>query len=251
MFKAILFFAIHLMVIFLLFFTTKFSLFSKQNEFHFSKAQRVNHAPKVKIVSPKNNSEYAANSVIRYQIRVSDQEDGDSKFGEINSKEVFLEIRYVNDTSKALANMKEGENNNGGLSIIRTSNCMNCHAFKSKLIGPSFEQMTTRYKYSAAEEDSLSNHILQGSSGRWGTPKMPSNTDLNKEQAKKIVSWLFRNANNSAVNYLAGTEGSFKLNSPADSLKNVVLIASYTDHGVKGQTGQKLQGKDIILLHEK
>ncbi len=60
-----------------------------------SKKQIENHAPIVKILSPKNNSSYSSNSAIPYEISVSDKEDGESKYQEINPKEVFLEIKYV------------------------------------------------------------------------------------------------------------------------------------------------------------
>ena len=128
---------------------------------------------------------------------------------------------------------------------------MNCHAFKSKLIGPSFYEITRRYSLAEKVEDTLVNHLLNGSTGRWGPAKMPSNSNLNKAQAKNIIEWLFKNAADPTVNYLAGTEGSFRLNSPADSLKNVILIASYTDHGVKDQPFQNMKGEDMIILHGK
>jgi hypothetical protein len=47
-------------------------------------AQAVNHPPTVKIQSPKANDTYAENAQVRYEIDVSDAEDGDSKFQEIN-----------------------------------------------------------------------------------------------------------------------------------------------------------------------
>jgi hypothetical protein len=39
----------------------------------------VNHPPAVKIVSPKANDAYEENSRVRYEINVSDREDGESK----------------------------------------------------------------------------------------------------------------------------------------------------------------------------
>ncbi|MDE3182287.1 MAG: hypothetical protein KGM16_02605 [Bacteroidota bacterium] len=250
--KGTIFFTLNLLIVLILFSAIHVPFIRQKNHFNFYKKQSQNHAPVVKILSPKNNTAFRWNSEVPYEISVSDREDGESKYQEINPKEVFLEIKYVNDTAKTLALIKKNNATDpAGLSILKTSNCMNCHAFKSKLIGPSFYEIIHRYKPFAKTEDTLVTHILNGSKGRWGNVQMPSNTKLNVSEAKKVISWLFKNAADSTVNYLAGTEGSFRLNSPADSLKNVILIASYTDHGVKDQPHQNMKGEDLIILHGK
>ncbi len=80
---------------------------------------------------------------------------------------------------------KNNQKDSPGLSVIKISNCMNCHAFKSKLIGPSFYEITQRYKPVRKTEDTLVNHILNGSKGRWGNVQMPSNNKLNYAMLKK------------------------------------------------------------------
>src|ERR1700761_9010179 len=97
-----------------------------------------NHAPIVKIINPKNNGTFDWDAPINYEITVSDKEDGDSKFDEINAKEVLLEVRYFNSASKVPSANAVVANNAPGLTVIRTSNCFNCHDFNGKGIGPSF-----------------------------------------------------------------------------------------------------------------
>jgi cytochrome c len=235
-----------LSIFYILFSFTLFSFSHLKPSHYFSKNQTENHAPVVKIISPKNNSIYSVNSQVPYEIRVSDKEDGDSKYQEINTKEVFLEIKYTNDTAKALEMIQKNEQKNAdGLSIIKASNCMNCHAFKTKLIGPSFYDITHRYKLLSNTQDTLINHILNGSKGRWGNVQMPSNNKLNADEARNVIHWLFKNAGDSTVTYLAGTEGALRL---TPSFKNVILIASYTDHGTKENRGQNLRGEDRIII---
>lgn len=252
MIKATAVFVTTLLIFFILFSFTLFSFSSRKGYDPVHTNQIKNHAPVVKILSPKNNSSYDFNSQMAYQISVSDKEDGESKYQEINPKEVFLKIKYVNDTVKALElTGKREEDAAEGLSIIKTTNCMNCHAFKTKLIGPSFYDIIQRYTPVSTTEDILASHILNGSNGRWGNVQMPSNNKLNAQEAKRVVIWLFKNAGDSTTNYLAGTEGSFRLSPPAASLKNVILIASYTDHGLKDNPGQNLKGQDAIILQVK
>ena len=250
MLKGTSFLMINLFIVFILFSSLNLNFYTKQNEhLFFPKKQDANHRPIVKIISPKNNSTYTWKSRVPYQINVSDKEDGESKYQEINPKEIFLEIKYVEDTSGALVQLKEDNQIDAvGLAAIKTSNCMNCHAFKSKLIGPSFEQICKKYPHLPNYEDTLSSHILNGSTGRWGTAQMPSNKDLNKSQAKQIIEWIFKNAADPNVNYIVGNDGSFILTPPSNSSKYALLIASYTDHGTKEHPYQKLMGEYKIVI---
>ena len=215
--------------------------------------QEENHAPVVKIVFPKDNSFFEPNTTVRYKITVSDKEDGESRFGEINPKEVFMQIKYVSDTTQWRKFTQIIEKDPPGFAAIRTSNCMNCHAFKSKLIGPSFYEINKRYQHSKSQTDSLATHIIQGSSGIWGTAKMPANNDLGAQQAKEIVDWIFNTAGKENLNYYAGTEGAVRLQKPNESEKNgaFILTASYTDHGVKNNRQQSEKGQDQVIMNLK
>jgi cytochrome c len=216
-------------------------------------AQPTNHPPTVKIVSPKGGSIYEENAQVRYEIEVSDQEDGDSKFQEINSTEVLLIVRHYSSPEAAEAAMSRTTvDEPPGLGTLRTSDCLNCHAFDARLIGPSFADIRKRYPYSQASVDSLSRHILQGTSGVWGSIKMPSHPELTMEQAAACVTWILKTAGDSESNYYTGTEGAFRVTVPSDSKSRdkgmLVLTASYTDHGLKDDPSQRMQGRDAIRI---
>lgn len=224
--------------------------FSKEDSSALNKKIEVeNNPPVVKIISPQNNSSYGLNSVVSYEISVSDKEDGESKFGEINPKEIFLEIKYLKNPGDGIVQSQIKEDL-PGLATIKKSNCMNCHFFKTKLIGPSFCDITRRYAGLANIQDTLATHILKGSKGRWGDVQMPSNNQLNWSQAQEVIQWIFKNATDSTIDYMAGAEGSFRLH-PPDTYKNALLIASYTDHGSKEEPGKGLKGQDVVLIQVK
>src|SRR5690348_7798976 len=107
--------------------------------------RQQNHAPVVKIISPTNNSSYNANAQVHYKISVSDKEDGESKYDEIEPKQVLLEVKYFNDTSK-IDTANANSNDAPGLAAMKTSNCFNCHGFDNKVIGPSFSDINKKYK---------------------------------------------------------------------------------------------------------
>ena len=215
-------------------------------------AKPVNHPPTVKILSPKADGAYEENSQVRYEIDVSDQEDGASKFQEINPTEVLLIVRHFSSAAAAEAAMGRAITDDPpGLGIIRTSDCLSCHAFDAKLIGPSFADIRQRYPYSQANVDALSHHIIEGASGVWGRIKMPSHPDLTMEQAAAGVTWILNTGADPETSYYTGTEGSFRVTIPATQAQGkgmLVLIASYTDHGLKDHPGQRMQGRDAIRI---
>jgi cytochrome c len=216
--------------------------------------QPTNHPPTVKIVSPKPDGIYEENAPVRYEIDVSDKEDGESKFQEINSAEVLLMVRHFTNPEAAEAAMRAITDDPPGLDTLRTADCLNCHAFEARLIGPSFADIRKRYPYSQANVDSLSRHILQGTSGTWGSIKMPSHPELTMETAAACVTWILQTAADPETSYYTGTEGSFRVTIPPDSKAKdkdkemLVLIASYTDHGLKDDPNQRMQGRDALRI---
>ena len=211
-------------------------------------SQQENHPPVVKIISPQNNSAFDKDAAVTYKISVSDKEDGDSKFDEINVKEVLLEVRYLKN-GKAPAN----PSGNPGLNMIMGSNCVNCHNFNSKAMGPSFYEISKRYPSSKANTDSLVKHIRGGSTGLWGKEKMPGHPELTAAEAQIIVQWIMKNATDPNVSFYTGTDGYFRIKaSDSQSSKGTYLLtASYTDHGLKDVPGKRLRGQDAVIVTTK
>ena len=216
-----------------------------------NKKHQQNTAPLVKIIAPKNNSETNWNTQLNYSITVSDKEDGESKYDEINPKEVLLEVKYIGDDSKIpQALNKRVASDPQGLASIKTSNCFNCHAFNSKSIGPSFYDIKKKYKATHENVALLVKHTREGSTGIWGKASMPTHTELAKDETKKIVEWILQNAS-SNTSYYIGTERSFRIQHTTVSKRKAayLLTASYTDHGIKDAPDQRLKGQDIIVIH--
>jgi cytochrome c len=206
-----------------------------------------NNPPVVKIISPQNNSTFDSNAPVTYKISVSDKEDGDSKFDEINAKEVLLEVRQITKSKTAL---NKGAQDDPGLSIIMTSNCINCHNFNSKSIGPSFYEINKKYPITKANTDTLIKRIREGSSGLWGgKEKMPTHPELSIAETRSAVQWILKNSADPNVSYYIGLEGFFRI-SPATK-GAYVLTASYTDHGLKDVPGKRLRAKDVVTIKSK
>ena len=181
-----------------------------------------NDPPIVKIVAPEPGSEYKWNDAIRYSIRVADKEDGDTKFDEIPASQVLLEVRI--ETQNKLSTRL---NDKSALHAMMKSNCMNCHAFNSKLIGPSYFDIGR--KYGNAGADQLVTRIREGSSGIWGNTVMPTHRELTIEETMKMVRWILDNGDTEDVKYYMGIEGAVRLTKPQVESKSITLVASYLD----------------------
>lgn len=185
-----------------------------------------NQPPVVKITLPKPNENFQAGSQLRYSINISDKEDGDTKFDEINSNEILLTVSA--DGARP--------NDNTALHSMMSSNCMNCHAFNSKLIGPSFQDIGIK-KSNVAE---LVKHVKEGSSKVWGEIVMPSHPELSDEEIGKMIKWILKYKDEKNVEYYLGKEGSVRLQKQG----TIKLTAGYLDHN-------NAMGENTVSIHVK
>jgi len=211
-------------------------------------AQQQNHAPVVKLIAPAPNAVFAPGSPISYQVNVSDKEDGDTKYDEINVKEILLQVSYVKDRSKIAALLKNPVIDDAqGLAVITHSNCFNCHNFNSKSIGPSFLEICKHYPAAKINIDSLASRIKKGSAGLWpGKEKMPAHPELTDDEIKSTVQWMFKNAADPNIAYYNGTPGIIRI--PQDKPGSYIITASYTDHGIKNSAERHLKGYDRVSI---
>jgi cytochrome c len=216
-------------------------------------AQQSNLPPIVKIVSPSANSAFSLHAAVHYSIAVADKEDGDSRYDEINPKEVLLQVRFIHDPS-VLENAlnKPVTSDAPGLAILRSSNCFNCHSFDSKVIGPSFKDINRKYPSTRGNIDLLVKSIAEGSSGVWGNVPMPKHPEFTREEIREMVQWMLQLKAQPDMNYYVGLEGSFVLDSIRRSSNSglYLLTASYLDHGL-GNSGGRLKGQHVIMIQGK
>lgn len=227
-----------------------------------------NEAPFVKIQSTKAGIPLPAASPIRYEITVTDKEDGDSRYDEINPKEVVLMIRAAGSSPSATHGLRSGPQNaasladplkDPGLALMARSNCFNCHRFNGKLIGPSLADIARHYQNTTATTDTISKRIKDGSAGIWGKEKMPSHPEVTMEDIHAMVRWIEKYAAAPGITYQNGITGVLQFpasaSAPAPTPGSTptpgtyTLTAAYTDHGTKDtKTGPWLTGLDQVTF---
>lgn len=214
----------------------------------------ANTPPKVFIANPVADAKFGWDEVVRYNIKISDAEDGKSEYEEINVNEVLMEVSYFNTISKAKTYMAEKAKSNGehpGLTLLKSADCFSCHTSKGKLIGPSFELIAKKYTANKATIDKLTNNVINGSSGVWGSLPMPPHPGMKPAAVNEIVNWILTKNNNPDITFYPGVEGAFRTKQkPANQSGNtvIVLTGSYLDHGEKESKQNRKYGQYSLLL---
>lgn len=77
--------------------------------------------------------------------------------------------------------------------LAQSKNCMACHAVATKMVGPSYKDVATKYKDDKDAVKKLALTIQKGSTpgkGNWGPVPMPANTQVNDADAAKLATWV-------------------------------------------------------------
>lgn len=74
----------------------------------------------------------------------------------------------------------------------KKNNCTACHAIDKKVVGPSWMDISKKYKGDATAADKLLVKISKGGSGAWGSMPMPANDAAGKKQddMKKLTQFI-------------------------------------------------------------
>ena len=86
-------------------------------------------------------------------------------------------------------------NAQGDEALVKSKNCMACHAVDARRIGPSYKEIAKRYAGQKDVEAMLAEKIIKGSKGAWkqelkAEVLMPPNARVKPEEAARIVQWI-------------------------------------------------------------
>ncbi len=74
--------------------------------------------------------------------------------------------------------------------LAKAKNCLACHSVANKVVGPAFKDVAAKYAGQKDAEDKLTQKVLKGSSGTWGTVPMPANAQVSEAEARTLVKWV-------------------------------------------------------------
>jgi len=77
-----------------------------------------------------------------------------------------------------------------GEKLINKSDCIGCHNKVNKIIGPSYMDIAKKYPATEKNINYLSDKIIKGGTGVWGTMPMTAHNTLKPTDAKLMVKYI-------------------------------------------------------------
>ena len=74
--------------------------------------------------------------------------------------------------------------------LMEKSDCYTCHSIDTKLIGPSFDEISKKYEHQNNTIEKLVDKIINGGSGVWGEVPMQAHSQMSKEDATEMVNFI-------------------------------------------------------------
>ena len=119
----------------------------------------------------------------------------DGRLGLLPKEETYFRAYFVSQPTVENSNKpsdEEGETQSLGQRIIAKNDCKTCHNEKVKTIGPAYKQIAERYPWNEETVNALTNKIIAGGAGIWGTQAMSAHPELPVLDAKEMVRYILR-----------------------------------------------------------
>ncbi|MVM30941.1 c-type cytochrome [Spirosoma sp. HMF4905] len=213
-----------------------------------------NEPPVVSLDMPASNkSFYAPNKPFRYDVNVTDKEDGTLGKG-INPERVAVNIDYLAEGYDKVAitqghrSADAGAQLSKGQKLIEAGDCKACHSVDKKSIGPAYHDVAQKYKGDGTALDRLMKKVIAGGSGVWGETPMSAHPQLSATDASEMVAYILTLANEKAKAQTLPANGTYTAKVPdGDKGKGVYMVrAAYADKGANGLPS--LRAEQTLML---
>jgi len=202
-----------------------------------------NTPPQVQFEAPQDGDFFTPGEPISYKVHVVDAEDGDSRqYEELMDSRVFVSAQWSRSDGKE-------EVSHPGLALMKQSDCFNCHALETKIVGPPYVDVANKYRGQPGALEASVQRVIKGSIRLWGDAPMLPHESFTTDQIRLMVQWIFdlkAGAGNAGLTRgLAGTI----IAPPDQNVRVATLEAAYTDAG-RAPAGP-LSGKAQLKLRSR
>ncbi|MCF2443495.1 PQQ-dependent sugar dehydrogenase [Dyadobacter sp. CY345] len=214
-----------------------------------------NEPPQVSVDLAGNKTFFFADKPIAYAVNVSDKEDGSLSDGKIKPDQVAVSIDYTSegfDYAEVIQSQRSVDASTQfavAQVLMSKSDCKVCHQPNTKSVGPSFADVSNKYKGQSGALEKLVKKVLEGGSGVWGEVAMAAHPALPVADAEVIVKYIL-NSTDKTLSTLP-IKGDYKPEIPkGDNGKGSVIIrAAFTDRAVGGaKTIPAQTSEEMIVL---
>lgn len=196
-----------------------------------------NAPPELRILEPMGGF-FDPGQPIRYELFVNDVEDGTNDY-DLADKLDLLEIDG-DSSGRASVNARKisgkfamthdsSDSSPPGLTLMKGSDCFNCHDVHQKRVGPPLIEVSKKYRDDAHALARSVDRVLLGSTGVWGKIPMISHKQHSREEVYTMVEWIYGLRDAGAMQVVRGFVGEVMVDPQYSG--GVMMEASYTDLG--------------------
>ncbi len=208
-----------------------------------------NPPPEVHFRSARNKSFFWEGRPFEYSLDVSDAEDE-----RIDPARARVLFGY--DPSPSTLRQDPQEYGNVpkavplGYSLIERSDCKACHVIQGKSVGPSYTEVSRRYKGQPAALPALVRKVISGGAGNWGENLMSAHPQLAPQDVEEMVKYMLSLTEEQREMETLAPEGSVAFTRhKADEPRGVyTLSGSYTDTGANGI--QPIKSSEVLKFRK-
>ena len=206
-----------------------------------------NTEPTVEVLLGGNsNSFFVPGQPVEYEVKISDPEDGSA----IDPDNIYVSVDYMEGWDEVGLSLghQEASIKASGLANIEASDCKSCHLVNEKSAGPSYLEISKKYKDQRRAIRYLGDKIQSGGSGVWGEVAMAAHPNITSAQADAMATYILSLAGDVVKKPSLPTAGTIVPEDKGD--RNVMVItASYTDKG--GENVSALTGFHTVRVEKK
>ncbi len=199
-----------------------------------------NSRPEVAIsVNNENGAFYIPGQKLSYDVTVTDP-DGD---GNIDPDNIFVSVDYLEGMDKVAMNLGHQQVSAAvtGKALTQAMDCKTCHKEIGASIGPSYTEVSEKYKERRNAISYLQRKIVAGGSGVWGEVMMPAHPKITSDESRQIAMYIQSLTSDGEKERSLPSKGLITA-APSAPGNMLVITASYTDSGAEGTiplTGSK------------
>jgi cytochrome c len=196
-------------------------------------------------IGNSNKSFYFPNKTYDYKVMVQDKEDGSLANGKIKADQVSVNIDFLTEgfdktvIAQGHRSADQTVDVAKGKQLIGAGDCKACHSLDKKSIGPTYREVSLKYKGKTTAQQTLAKKVIAGGSGVWGEVPMAAHPQLSTDDAAEMVKYILSLADEKPKVKSLPVAGQYTAKLPANDKGEGVFIfrAAYKDRGANGLPG--------------
>lgn len=103
---------------------------------------------------------------------------------------IIVLFLFFSGCSKTENKLPRKKVNKSALTVMRTNDCFSCHSIEDYAGVPSYRMIADRYEASALTISELSEKVINGGGGKWGSAQMVKHPLLKPKDVRSIIQWI-------------------------------------------------------------